>query len=304
MTVPPVVRSAWVNRPLEEAFAVFTDQIGAWWPLPTHGLASVAGSVGFSDGALIEQAAYGTQITWGEVLEWDAPNQVVLAWHPGQERSEASEVEVAFVPDGEGTRVVIEHRGWDGFGADAMKRRKGYAGPNAWGHVLDHYADLADVRPDAADLSGLAASYEQFFAEADKGGFGSAPEGEWNAEQVVAHVALNDAGMLGVCQALVHQTEARFENLICQDLGVLANYIERHDGMAGLIESGRKMADLVLAALSRLSPEQLQTPVACYLMHYDDVMVDADMPWETVAINIQAGRHLPAHVEQLQNLRT
>ena len=27
-----------VARPVDEAFAVFTDRIGAWWPLPTHGV--------------------------------------------------------------------------------------------------------------------------------------------------------------------------------------------------------------------------------------------------------------------------
>ena len=34
---PPVVRAAWVNRPIDEAFHVFTSEIGAWWPLPSHG---------------------------------------------------------------------------------------------------------------------------------------------------------------------------------------------------------------------------------------------------------------------------
>ena len=48
--VPPVLRSAQVARPLEEAFEVFTQQIGAWWPLPTHGIFGAdAGGLGFED---------------------------------------------------------------------------------------------------------------------------------------------------------------------------------------------------------------------------------------------------------------
>ena len=53
--IPPVIRAAWVDRPAEEAFQVFTQEIGAWWPLPTHGLfGDRSGSVHFRDGKLIE----------------------------------------------------------------------------------------------------------------------------------------------------------------------------------------------------------------------------------------------------------
>ena len=303
-TAPPVIRAAWVNRTVEDAFAIFTGEIGAWWPLPTHGLfGPQSGSVSFRDGLLVEQAIDGSQVTWAEVIEWDPPTRLVLAWHPGRTVDEASEVEVVFEAHAEGTRVVLEHRGWEAFGADAAERRLGYVGPNAWGYVLDHFGDGAELRPDPVDLSALEAAYATFYDEAAQGGFGPAPEGEWDAEQTVAHVVLNDAAMLGVCQALVHGTPPRFENEVSQDLAVLAEFIASAGGMDGLIEQGRHMAQLVSAAVRRLSADQRTAPVHCCLSHYGETMLDREMPWESIIVQTQADRHLPAHVEQLQNLR-
>lgn len=301
---PPVVRAAWVNRPIDEAFHVFTSEIGAWWPLPSHGLfGDASASVAFSDGQLVEQSVDGSEAIWGKVLAWEPSVRLVFTWHPGGDGEEASEVEVVFEADGAGTRVVIEHRGWETFGEAGVARRLGYVGPNAWGYVLDFFADAAEVRPDAVDLTELAGVYETFFAEAELGGFGPAPDGEWNAEQVVAHVALNDAAMLGVCQALVHQNEARFENHECQDLDVLASFIAANHDLAGLITAGRNMAQLVLASLRRLSPDQRQNEVHCCLLHNGETMVDRLLPWESVAVATQASMHLPAHIAQLRNLR-
>ena len=73
-TLAPVIRAAWVQRTPSDAFAIFTDEIGAWWPLPTHGLfGSDAGGLGFRDGLLIEHATDGRETTWGEIPAWNEP---------------------------------------------------------------------------------------------------------------------------------------------------------------------------------------------------------------------------------------
>lgn len=310
MSVAPVIRAAWVQRDIDGAFEVFTSEIGAWWPLRTHGLfGDRSGQVVFSDGQLIERAVDGSEAVWAHVTAWEPPHRFVLAWHPGRSLDEASEVAVTFEVAGErasdhpSTRVVIEHRGWERFGEDAANRRTGYVGPNAWGYVLDHFSSLGDIRPDAADVRALAAAYDDFFGEAGDRHFGDAPEGEWNAEQTLAHVALNDLAMLAVTQAIVHQQATRFENLTCHDLDALSRWIQNSGTIDGLIERGRVTARLVCAALRRLSPEQLDTMIHCRLLHDGEVMVDRPLPWSAVAVRTQAETHLPAHVEQLRNLR-
>ncbi|MEZ5243477.1 MAG: SRPBCC domain-containing protein [Acidimicrobiales bacterium] len=302
---PPVVRSATVSVAPADAFRIFTDEIGAWWPSPTHGIfGAKSGGVVFRDGRLIEISQDGSEVVWGEVARWDPPHLLTIAWHPGRGADEASTVEVSFVADGDATRVIIEHSGWDSFGVDAAHLRRGYVGPNAWGYVLDHFADGATAHVEAADLAGLAAAYEAFFTEFLAGGFGPPPEGEWNAEQVVAHVALNDGAMLGVCQALVHGGELRFDNLACHEPAALGRWIESCGTPDVMLGRVRQSSRQLLAAIARLSADQRATSVHCHLVHAGSVVLDEPRPWGVVAVDVQAGHHLPAHVEQLRNLRT
>ena len=303
---PPVLRSAYVARPLDEAFAVFTRQIGAWWPLPTHGIfGAEAGALGFEDNNLVERAVDGRTSVWGEVLAWEPPHRLVLTWHPGQDADQASEVEVRFTAsEGGGTRVELEHRGWERFGPNALLRRHGYVGPGAWGHVLDHFAGLADPRPDAVDLTSVAAAYEAFFAEAERGGFGDPPAGEWDAAHVLAHVALNDLAMTSVAHALVHgRTDLVFGNVTCQDPRVMADWVATTGDLSALVARGRELAEVAMASTARLDPDQLATPVHCRLFHDGELVVDERMPWGRLALDGQAGRHLPAHTGQLSDLR-
>ena len=304
--LPPVLRAAFVARPVDETFAVFTGQIGAWWPLPTHGLfGAEAGAVAFEGGRLVERAVDGRTTVWAEVLHWEPPHRLVLAWHPGDDPAAASEVEVRFTAsDGGGTRVELEHRGWERFGEQARARRHRYEGPSAWGHVLDHFAGVADPRPDAVDLTALAAAYEEFFAEAERGGFGPPPAGEWDAERVVAHVALNDLAMTAVAHALVHRrADVEFGNTTCQDPQVLDGWVAATGDLGALVARGRRLAEVAMAAVARLDPEQRAAEVPCRLFHDGELVLDAARPWGTLAVHTQATVHLPAHAGQLRDLR-
>ena len=42
------------------------------------------------------------------------------------------------------------------------------------------------------DTTTLRSAYASLIGEARQGGFGEPPEGEWNADQIIAHVAAND----------------------------------------------------------------------------------------------------------------
>jgi len=56
--------------------------------------------------------------------------------------------------------------------------------------------------------------------------------------------------------------------------------------------------------MRRLSVDQLATEVHCRLHHNGEVMIDRALPWGVVVVETQANMHLPAHVEQLRNLRS
>ena len=50
-----------------------------------------------------------------------------------------------FTPEGGGTRVDLEHRGWERLGADADETRASYGSENGWNMVMERYAAAASV---------------------------------------------------------------------------------------------------------------------------------------------------------------
>lgn len=137
-------KSVTLARPPEEAFELFTGGIASWWPLTTHsifeGRATSVIFEGRAGGRLYELSADGEEGFWGTVRTWEPPHRVVYSWHPGRGEETAQEVEVRFLPAPGGTRVELEHRGWE----QAPERRAGY--DEGWDVVLGRYVTCAGVR--------------------------------------------------------------------------------------------------------------------------------------------------------------
>jgi uncharacterized protein YndB with AHSA1/START domain len=134
-------KSITVERPIEEAFALFTDGIAGWWPLETHSIhqeratsLTLEGRVG---GRLYEVSDEGEEGLWGTVTVWEPPHRLAYTWHPGREEETSQEVEVRFIPDGGGARLELEHRGWE----RAPQSRGHY--DTGWEVVLGRYASAA-----------------------------------------------------------------------------------------------------------------------------------------------------------------
>lgn len=138
--VAPLTRTTFVACTPERAFAAFTDEIRQWWPLRSHSVyEGDARSVVFEDGFLVEHSTDGQSCIWGQVLTWDPPSSFSMTWHPGREAGEHTEVVVTFRPEGEGTRVDLEHTGWEIFGDQAVTRRASYADALGWDLVLAEF---------------------------------------------------------------------------------------------------------------------------------------------------------------------
>jgi uncharacterized protein YndB with AHSA1/START domain len=63
-----------------------------------------------------------------------------MTWYPGHDSSQATELEVRFAAEDDGTRVDLEHRGWEILAERAQEARSGYDA--GWGDVLGHYTRL------------------------------------------------------------------------------------------------------------------------------------------------------------------
>jgi uncharacterized protein YndB with AHSA1/START domain len=147
-----VSKTVTVAAPLAVAFEVFTAQIEAWWPMATHhiGQADCAAVViePRVGGRWLERGVDGSECKWGHVLAWEPPNRVTLMWQLSAkfefDPSIETEVDVRFTAvDANTTRVDLEHRGLDAYGADAAAMRESFGSPSGWNGMLEHYAQVA-----------------------------------------------------------------------------------------------------------------------------------------------------------------
>jgi Activator of Hsp90 ATPase homolog 1-like protein len=141
LVIETVRKTVTVDCAVEEAFRVFTSDAMSWWPVEAHSIAGdrVARIV-FEEregGRVYEVSASGEEAHWATVLAWEPPGRLVLAWNVLERDAMPTEVEVRFLPEDEGTRVELEHRGWEAAGEDAEARRSNYDA--GWERVLGFY---------------------------------------------------------------------------------------------------------------------------------------------------------------------
>jgi uncharacterized protein YndB with AHSA1/START domain len=131
-----------VDCAVEEAFRVFTADALSWWPVGTHSIHEAVDEIVFEPrvgGAVYEIGTNGERGHWATVLEWEPPHRLVLAWNILEREGDLTEVEVRFLPDGEATRVELEHRGWESVELDGPAKRSNYE--TGWDAVLANYVD-------------------------------------------------------------------------------------------------------------------------------------------------------------------
>jgi uncharacterized protein YndB with AHSA1/START domain len=146
-----VQKSVVVAAPAALAFEVFTSRIESWWPMASHHIGEAACAAVVIEprvgGRWYERGTDGSECPWGEVLVWEPARRVVLRWQLSAQwkfdPALFTEVEVRFTPlDARTTRVDLEHRGLEAYGADAPAMRDTFGSPNGWNGMLDHFAQV------------------------------------------------------------------------------------------------------------------------------------------------------------------
>jgi hypothetical protein len=118
--IEPLRLSFEVACPAAHAFDVWTVRTSLWWPATHTGTGERALQVIFEarpGGRIFERTRAGTEVDWGEIILWEPPRRLSYLWHIMTDRANATEIEIAFLDQGDGTtRVDIEHRGWERLG--------------------------------------------------------------------------------------------------------------------------------------------------------------------------------------------
>jgi uncharacterized protein YndB with AHSA1/START domain len=141
-----------VKAPLDVAWRVFTEKMGGWWPLAHYkiGKANAVDAVvePRAGGRWYERGEDGSTCEWGTVLVWEPPSRLVLSWDITADwqydPALKTEVEVRFIAQGkEATRVELEHRRLDRYGARRDEMRRIFDTEGDWGRLLEAFGRLA-----------------------------------------------------------------------------------------------------------------------------------------------------------------
>jgi len=142
--VEPVVATVDVPADAATAFEIFTSGMGTWWPLADYSLgADRIVAVEFDEragGEVLEVWDDGTRRKWADVLSWDPPRSLALAWGPGgfEQGREPTTVVVTFTETEPGTtRLRLVHSGWEVWADEARETRDGY--DSGWIEVLSGF---------------------------------------------------------------------------------------------------------------------------------------------------------------------
>lgn len=140
-------RSVIVRCSVDNAFEMWTRRMSSWWPLASHSCAkdaaidvSIEPRVG---GQIVETTADGETRSWGTVVDWDPPRRLRHTWHLGFTPAEATDVEVRFDAEADGTRVTVIQTGFERLGAAAELRRDG--NERGWASVTPHFVAAANT---------------------------------------------------------------------------------------------------------------------------------------------------------------
>ena len=149
--IEPIRKKIVVEASEEHAFRVFTAGIDLWWPREHHiGKSPLKRTVlePRKDGRWYSISEDDSECEVGKVLAWDPPRRLVLAWQITAEWQYdpgfVTEVEVSFIVEGpRRTRVEIEHRNLERYGAAAAALRETLDSPGGWGGTLAAFARVA-----------------------------------------------------------------------------------------------------------------------------------------------------------------
>ena len=151
----PVIEES-VTGPLtpDQAFALFRDGFGAWWPADyTYsgpvGLSSI--SLGMKSGDLCHEIGpHGFRVDWGRLLDIEPPSRLRFLWQIAPDRTpqpdpvQSSEVEVRFTPlTSSQTQVRLTHSGFERCGEAGTTYSAEMGSEHGWRLILARFADHA-----------------------------------------------------------------------------------------------------------------------------------------------------------------
>jgi uncharacterized protein YndB with AHSA1/START domain len=141
-TATSVQTSIVVDAPIDDAFSVFTEGIGTWWPREYNLLDVDIAERVFEPrvgGQVYDRGVDGSECHWARVLAYEPPDRVVISWDISPQwqietdPDRTSEVEIRFTSESaDRTRVDVEHRHLDRHGDGWEDLRDSVGSEGGW----------------------------------------------------------------------------------------------------------------------------------------------------------------------------
>lgn len=134
---------------------------------------------------------------------------------------------------------------------------------------------------------------------ADAGETSTVPlTGEWDADQILAHVALVTATAISAVAAVAAGANTTYDNRIALDIWTIERVISLAAGNAGLRDRIRVQGDVLCALGGSISEVEFDTLAPTRLLSNDAVVVDQVVPLREILAAL-AELELPGHTQQL-----
>ncbi|MGA2873370.1 MAG: SRPBCC domain-containing protein [Candidatus Dormibacteria bacterium] len=147
-----VSREVQIRRNQAQAFRLFTEGMGDWWPLGRRHFGRAPAVTVIVEpqagGRWYERGDDGSESAWGETLLWEPPQRLVLGWRVGpawtHDPAARTEVDVAFISEGPSAcRVRMEHRCLDLSGPEAAGLQATFDAEDGWTELLRRFAEAS-----------------------------------------------------------------------------------------------------------------------------------------------------------------
>ena len=145
--IEPLQLSFTVKCSRDLAFDLWTRRTNSWWPKDhtLTGTADVDVNIEpFVGGRIFERSSEGTLHHWGTVTNWEPPRRFAYEWFIAGDASDASLVEIDFRDVDDGTRIEINHSGWERLGRGPRLRALNERG---WSGILPSFIAACDTLP-------------------------------------------------------------------------------------------------------------------------------------------------------------
>jgi uncharacterized protein YndB with AHSA1/START domain len=130
-------KSILVARPPEVSFKVFCEDMHKWWPAGFSGEGSKVFLECRVGGRYYERRGDGSEYEIGRVTAYQPSSVVAFTWR-APSWDVITQVEIRFSAEAGGTRIELEHSGWEQ-SDKTREARTNY--DSGWGRILGHYQD-------------------------------------------------------------------------------------------------------------------------------------------------------------------